>query len=86
MLNYTGWNFCNETIYVKECIENSIFDIVIEPCAEGYEPRFYDKNMWKIYRKYNPVYYIGNSFDDVSVVLKFMEEFIDKYNKLLVFM
>ncbi len=82
MLKYTEWTFRNEAIYVKECIGDSTFDIVVERCTEGYAPGFCNKNMWEIYCKHNPKYYI----EDSSAALKFIEKFIEKYNKLLVFM
>jgi len=87
MINYLPWKKINEILYEKRCIDNShTSSIKLRYHCNGYGwvPEFYNKLMGDLYIQYNPDYYI--SIIDIHYVTQYIDNFINRYNNLLVFM
>lgn len=87
MIHYDEWIFEPHVGYTKFCHDkNYNLDIIIEHVNDRWSPCFFDKRMWEIYCKYNKKYYIKGGPDDSSAAMEFMDQFLHKYNRLLIFM
>jgi len=85
--NFYDWVKISDTTYIKKHHSNWNYDVVLNYNLNGYGwiPSFANKEMWACYKEYNPDYYITTPID-LDFTKVYIDKFLIKFSKLLVFL